>query len=720
MSLPQFQQNAVTLLLVQMAAILVVSHLLGTLTRRLSQPLVIAEIIAGIVLGPSLLGRLWPGALTALFPSESLGTLNTISQTGLVLFMFLVGLEIDPRLLRDRGSAPFWIGLAGIAVPFGFGAVSGAAAFERYAGHAASPLSLSLFLGVAMSVTAFPVLARILSERRLLGTRLGALSIGAAAVGDITAWCLLAFVVAVARAQGLHQAVWTTFLVALFLLVAVFVVRPVLKRFAAQVGERSGLSPSAALSAFLLLLVSALFTESIGIHALFGAFVAGAILPNEGGLAASLGERMETLTVTLFLPLFFAYSGLRTDVGLLNQTSDWLFALAIVAVATAAKFGASALAARFSGSNWREAAAIGVLMNTRGLMELIVLNIGLDLGVISPTLFTILVLMALVTTVATTPILNWIYPEVERIQERATVAAAPAARSAGAAPFSLLLCVSDARSGPAMATLAAALTADAPESARLYALHLVPPSDRPSSELRPGGMMHAGSPLGPLIQRAGQLKLDMRPLTFVSADPGADIARTADVVEADLVMLGWHRPLLVEGRLGGVVRDVLNRTRPHVAVLVDRGLTGIRRVLVAFAGTPEDVESLRIAKRLSGTPGVEITLLHVVEPGRGAATGPGRTQIGELIGTSETQLGNVRLKVVEHASAEQAAVEEAAAGYDLVIVGMSREWGLERKGLVFRRERLLAEAQASVLAIRPGLGERRNPVRTRSAPAHER
>jgi Kef-type K+ transport system membrane component KefB len=706
MAFPHFELNAVALLLVQMAAILLVSRALGSLTRWAYQPLVIAEILAGIVLGPSLLGRVWPDALQVIFPRQSLGALNIVSQIGLVLFMFLVGLEIDPRLLKERGTAPLWIGWIGIAVPFGAGIASGSLLPASYAGPAASPVSLALFLGVAMSVTAFPVLARILSERQLLGTRLGALSVGAAAVGDLAAWCLLAFVVAVARAGGLSQAVWTALLGAVFATVAIFILRPFLKRLAARVSDRSGLTTSTTVGAFLLLLVSALFTESIGIHALFGAFIAGAIIPNEEGLAASLGERMETVTVTLFLPLFFAYSGLRTDLGLLSGASDWELALAILVVATGAKFGACAAAARWTGSSWREAAAIGVLMNTRGLMELIVLNIGLDLGVISPTLFTMLVLMALVTTIATTPLLRWIYPESERMRTRAP---APAPAPAGRTPYSLLLCVSDARSGPAMATLAAALTPGPSENARLFALHLAAPSDRPSSELRPVALLDADSPLGPLLQRAGELKLSVGPLSFVSTDPGGDIARTADVVKADLVVLGWHRPLLVEGRLGGVVRDVLNRTRPMVGVLVDRGLTGIQRVLVAFAGTPEDVESLRIAKRLSTIPGIAITLLHVVEPGRAGDEGPGRAQIGELMGTSETQLGRVRLKIVEHASAEQAALDEAAAGYDLVIVAMSPEWGLERKGLVFRRERLLAESIASVLAIRPGFTGIRKP-----------
>jgi Kef-type K+ transport system membrane component KefB/nucleotide-binding universal stress UspA family protein len=695
---PHFELNALSLLLAQMAAIMAVSRALGFAFRWIGQPLVIAEVTAGIVLGPSLLGWIWPELKATLFPPDSMGVLRMFSQLGLVLFMFLVGLEVDPLLLRGRGRASLAISHSSILVPFVLGFAATWWLRERYADPAVPFLSLALFMGVAMSITAFPVLARILSERHLLGSRLGSISIACAAMNDILGWCLLAFVVAQTRATGMGQAIWTTALAVAFVLAMLFLVRPLLTRVAARVSGREGLTPSMVVGALLLLLASAWTTEIIGIHALFGAFVAGAVLPNEGGLVTALAERLESVAVALLLPLFFAYSGLRTEIGLLTEPSDWLAAGIIIAIATAGKFGGSFVAARTTGSPWREAAAIGVLMNTRGLMELIVLNIGLDLGVISPALFTLMVLMALATTIATTPVLRWIYPEAEQIREQAPAEAA----WEEAAPFSLLMCVSDARSGPAMANLAAGLAGEQAEASRLYALHLAPPSDRPSSELRPGGMLGGESALGPLIRRAGELRLGIRPLVFVSSDPGADIARTADVVQADLVVLGWHRPLFAEGRLGGVVRDVLNRTRPHVAVLVDRGLTDIHRIMVAFAGTPEDVESLRIAKRLASLPGADVTLLHVVDPGKSGAKGPGRTQIGELMGASETQAGNVRLKVVEHASAEQAALDETAAGYDLVIVAMSREWGIERKGLAFRRERLLAESTASVLAVRPG------------------
>ncbi len=405
-------------LLAQIAAVILVSRLIGVFMRWLGQPMVIAEMIAGIALGPSLFGLLWPGAFNALFPAATLGTLKTLSQLGLVLFMFLVGLELDPKLLRGRQRASIMISHTSIVVPFLLGA---GAAYWLYAGYAPKGvafLPFALFLGTAMSVTAFPVLARILNERNLLQSRVGAIAIACAAVDDVTAWCLLAVVVALTRATGLAAAMWTIGLSLSFILLMVFVVRPVLVRVERKVIEKRGsLTPGIVAAVLFMLLISAVITERIGIHALFGAFLFGAVLPKEGGFAKALAAKLESVAVLLLLPLFFAFSGLRTRIGLVSGAEQWLVVVVIIALATLGKFGGSTLAARVTGMRWREASAIGVLMNTRGLMELIVLNVGMDLGVISPALFAMLVLMALVTTFATTPILHWVYPDRELLRE---------------------------------------------------------------------------------------------------------------------------------------------------------------------------------------------------------------------------------------------------------------------------------------------------------------
>jgi Kef-type K+ transport system membrane component KefB len=408
-------------LLAQIAAVLLVSRLIGVVMRWLGQPMVIAEMIAGIALGPSLFGLLWPGAFNALFPAATLGTLKTLSQLGLVLFMFLVGVELDPKLLRGRQRASVMISHTSIVLPFLLGAGAAYWLHDSYAPKGVAFLPFALFLGTAMSVTAFPVLARILNERNLLQSRVGAIAIACAAVDDVTAWCLLAVVVALTRATGLAAAAWTIGLSLGFILFMVFVARPLLLRLERKVVEKRGsLTPGIVAAVLFMLLISAVITERIGIHALFGAFLFGAVLPKESGLAKALAAKLESVAVLLLLPLFFAFSGLRTRIGLVSGAEQWLVVLVIIALATLGKFGGSSLAARATGMRWREANAIGVLMNTRGLMELIVLNLGMDLGVISPALFAMLVLMALITTFATTPVLHWVYPDRELLRETDT------------------------------------------------------------------------------------------------------------------------------------------------------------------------------------------------------------------------------------------------------------------------------------------------------------
>jgi Kef-type K+ transport system membrane component KefB len=306
-------------------------------TRWLGQPLVIAEMVAGIVLGPSLLGLLWPHAFTALFPEPSLPVLKMLSQLGLVLFMFLVGLELDPALLRGRGRASLLISHTSIALPFALGVSAAWWLRDSYLPRGVSFLPFALFLGTAMSVTAFPVLARILTERGLLHSRVGAIAIACAAVDDVTAWCLLAFVVAVARAHALTDALWTTGLSGLFSLFMLFVARPLLKRFASRSAEPNGPSATSVAVVLFLLLVSAAITEAIGIHALFGAFLFGAVFPKDNGLTKALASKLESVAVLLLLPLFFAYSGIRTQIGLVSGAQQWLIVAGVIGLATLGK-----------------------------------------------------------------------------------------------------------------------------------------------------------------------------------------------------------------------------------------------------------------------------------------------------------------------------------------------------------------------------------------------
>ena len=398
--------------LVSLAAITLAARGLGRLFQRyLGQPPVIGEILAGLALGPSLLGALSPELQQHIMPVTAAPFVGMIAKVGVVLFMFLVGLELDLALARKSSHATLVISHASILAPFLLGATLSLALYPLYATQDVSFTVFSLFCGVSMSVTAFPVLARILTDRRVQRTRLGALALACAAVDDASAWTLLAFVAGVAGAQASGVG-WTILLSAVFVAAMFGIAGPLLGRLADR-EERSEapLSQGVLAVVFVALLLSAAATEFIGIHALFGSFLLGAVMRHDGRLAEQLRARMEDIVVVLFLPAFFAFTGMRTEVGLLHTTTDWLMCGAIVGVATIGKFGGSFVAARLVGLGWRESSALGILMNTRGLMELIVLNLGLEMGVISPTLFAMLVLMALITTFTTTPVLNLIMGE---------------------------------------------------------------------------------------------------------------------------------------------------------------------------------------------------------------------------------------------------------------------------------------------------------------------
>jgi Kef-type K+ transport system membrane component KefB len=394
--------------LLALAVITLLARALGAAFERwLGQPRVIGEIVAGIVLGPSLLGAVAPAAYALLLPAGAASYLGLLAKVGVVLFMFLVGLELHPGGLRHASRATLAIAHASILVPFLFGSLLALGLYPHYGTTQVGFTTFSLFLGISLSVTAFPVLARILRDWRVQNTPLGALVLACAAVNDATAWTLLALVVGVANGQ-LATAALTLPRVAGYLAVMFLVVRPLLKRLSAREDDRIGpLEQSTLAMVFVAMLLSAWMTESIGIHALFGAFLLGALLPHDGRLATDLRMRLEDVVVVLFLPAFFAFTGMRTQLGLLSSWTDWGWCVLVIVVATIGKVGGSAVTAWLNGMDNRSSAAIGILMNTRGLMELIVLNVGLDLGVITPTLFAMLVLMAIATTFATSPLLRW-------------------------------------------------------------------------------------------------------------------------------------------------------------------------------------------------------------------------------------------------------------------------------------------------------------------------
>lgn len=403
----------IKILIVQISVILLTAYSVGWVLSKFRQPQVVGEMVAGILLGPSLLGWVAPDFFSALFPPHSLGQLYTLSQVGLLLFMFMVGLELDTRKLRGLGRIAVVISHTSIVVPFILGALLAIFLYPRIADNSLPFSGFVLFMGAAMSVTAFPVLARILVERNLLNTRLGALTVACAAVDDVTAWCLLALIIAVVKSELNQLALWQMLPgVLAYLGLMVFVLKPMMRRLVAGQADAKRSDKIIALL-LVCMLASGWVTEWLGIHALFGAFFAGVIIPKENGFAEDVRKRLQLPVVVLLVPLFFAVTGLRTSIGLISGFEMVLYCGLVFLVAVAGKFGGSMIAARVMGMPWREAAAIGVLMNTRGLIELVILNIGLDIGVLTLPLFSIMVLMAVGTTLMTTPVMSWIRPDLE-------------------------------------------------------------------------------------------------------------------------------------------------------------------------------------------------------------------------------------------------------------------------------------------------------------------
>jgi len=399
-------------LLLALSAVIVLGRILARLFAYLGQPPVIGEVLAGICLGPSLLGRIAPDVGAFLLPNSVAPALSVVAQLGVILYMFIVGLELNAGILRKQGHVTLAISHASIVVPFSLGAVLAIWLYPMLSHDGVPFTAFALFLSVSMSITAFPVLARILTDRRLSKTDLGVIALACAATDDVSAWCLLALVVGVAQAK-VSEALVVTVLTVLYIVFMFSVVRPLVAKTLPRYAP-NGLTTSLMAVILVGVLLSALATEAIGIHAIFGAFLFGAVIPHDSLVAHELTRKLQDFVTTLLLPAFFAFTGMRTQIGLLDNWQQWLVCLVIIAVATVGKFGGTLAAARIMGLGWRESTSLGILMNTRGLMELIVLNIGLDLGVISPTLFAMMVVMAIVTTVATSPILSMLMPSAIR------------------------------------------------------------------------------------------------------------------------------------------------------------------------------------------------------------------------------------------------------------------------------------------------------------------
>lgn len=551
--LHSLQENVsypVAILLLQVIIIILAARLCGMFFRKIGQPSVIGEIVAGILLGPSLVGTYLPDVSAFLFPASSLPNLGVMSQIGLILFMFVVGMELDLNVLKKQAHEAVVISHASIVFPFGLGIALAYFIYSNTAPAGVSFLSYSLFIGISMSITAFPVLARIVQERGMTKTRLGSIAITCAAADDITAWCLLAAVIAIVKAGSLASAGYTILFAAAYVLTMLRFVRPFLQRIGDLYATKERLSKPVVGVFFVTLLLSAWCTEVIGIHALFGAFMAGVIMPANASFRNIFIEKVEDLAQVLLLPLFFVFTGLRTEIGLLNEPGLWQLCAVIVLVAVSGKFLGSAIASRFVGQNWHSSLTIGALMNTRGLMELVALNIGYDLGVLTPELFAILVLMALVTTFMTGPALDMInkfFPEKEGLGE--TVGRV--------STFNILISFANPQTGKLLLRVANLLVRKSTENSSVTALHL-----SIGNELNAyNSIEYERDSFSTLAAEGKKLGQKFLPVFQPSKNIDEVLTKTSNQGDYDLLLVGMGRSIFegtLMGRILGFTSRVIN------------------------------------------------------------------------------------------------------------------------------------------------------------------
>jgi Kef-type K+ transport system membrane component KefB len=625
-------KHPLAILLLQIITIVIVARFFGWIFRKIGQPTVIGEIIAGIFLGPSVVGMYLPEYSAMLFPVESLGNLQFLSQIGLILFMFVIGMELDLKVLKNKANDAVVISHASIVFPFALGIGLSYFIYHRFAPAGVEFLAFSLFMGIAMSITAFPVLARIVQERGIHKTRLGTIVITCAAADDITAWCLLAAVIAIVKAGTFMSSLYVIGCATLYVLMMLFVVKPFLKKVGDLYANRNELSKPIVAIFLLTLIISSYLTEVIGIHALFGAFMTGAIMPDSTKFRNIFIEKVEDVALILLLPLFFVFTGLRTQIGLISDPELLKITGYIILVAVAGKFVGSALAARFVGQNWRDSFTIGALMNTRGLMELVVLNIGFDLGVLSPEIFTMMVIMALVTTFMTGPaidIINFIFKRKAAILPQEIVSEGK---------FKILISFGNNEKGKSLLRLAHSFVKKQNDHSQVTALHLSLSDEIHSYNLEE----YEQETFAPILAESKALNQEVTPVLKSTVDIETDIAEIANEGNFDLVLIGLGKSIFEGSLLGKVLgfttriinpdrlldkftgkeglfenspfddrtRFIISKSKKPLGILVDKDLSNVDDVFVPIV-TPEDVFLLDYAQKLIYNSQATVTFLDV-------------------------------------------------------------------------------------------------------------
>lgn len=584
--------HPLAILLLQIITIIIVARFFGFICKKIRQPQVVGEMAAGIFLGPSFIGTYVPEFSSFLFPAESLPNLQFLSQIGLILFMFVVGMELDLRLLQNRAHEAVVISHASIIIPFAMGMGLAYYMYLDFAPENVKFLSFSLFMGIAMSITAFPVLARIIQERGLTKTRVGAIAITCAAADDVTAWCLLAVVIAVVKAGSFLSALYTILIAIVYVIIMLKLVRPFLKKMGDAFAHKEGLSKPVVAIFFITLLLSSYATEVIGIHALFGAFMAGVIMPSNMSFRAIFIEKVEDVSQVLLLPLFFVFTGLRTQIGLINNTEMWTVCGLIILVAVSGKFLGSALSARFVGQSWRDSLVIGALMNTRGLMELVVLNIGFDLGVLSPGVFSMMVIMALVTTIMTGPLLdiiNW-FSKTEAPSKKIPD------RIKEHRKFRILVSFGNPERGKNMLQIANCFIKKTYNNSNVTALHL-----SPSNELNQFNTPeYENDSFQPIREEAERLKMPVFTMFKPAQDIDREIVNTANNGNFDLTLIGAGHSIYEGtflGKILGFTTRIINPERLYDTI------TGKEKL---FANSVFDERTRQMIKSVKSPVGIYV------------------------------------------------------------------------------------------------------------------
>lgn len=625
-------EHPLAILLAQIVTIIFVARFFGWICKKIGQPTVIGEIIAGIVLGPSFIGMHFPEFSAVLFPTASLGNLQFLSQIGLILFMFVIGMELDLKVLKNKAHEAVVISHASIIIPFALGMGLAYFIYQSFAPTGVQFTSFALFLGIAMSITAFPVLARIVQERGLHKTKLGTVVITCAAADDITAWCLLAAVIAIVKAGSFVSALYIIALAALYVLLMIKVVRPFLTRIGNLHQTKESLSKPIVAIFFLTLIISSYATEVIGIHALFGAFMAGAIMPENIKFRNIFIEKVEDVALVLLLPLFFVFTGLRTEIGLLNDPYLWKVTGLIILVAVVGKFIGSAIAAKFVGQNWKDSLTIGALMNTRGLMELVVLNIGYDLGVLTPEIFAMMVIMALVTTFMTGPaldLINWAFKskQEEILQEISQVS-----------KFKVLVSFGNPERGKSLLRLANSFIKKFNGNASVTAMHL-----SPTNELHHYNVAeYEKESFTPIIEESENLNQKITTLFKASNDIDSDITEVANKGDYDLLLVGLGQSIFEGSLLGKILgfttrfinpekllnqvtgkeslfenspfdertKNIISKSKVPVGILIDKGFSSADTVFIPVF-SENDTFLVQFAQKLINNSESQITILDV-------------------------------------------------------------------------------------------------------------